>query len=302
MVSVLALCFSHNAKSQQDPMFSQYMFNGLVLNPAYAGSHDFASATLMYRDQWVDFEGAPRTVTAAFDVPLSSLQMGLGFVVANDRLGPTDATDILFNYSYHIKTSENGRLAFGIKGGVANYAINYDKITAWDPDPSFGVGTESDWYPKFGVGIYYYTKRFYVGLSVPTLLAYTGDKFKFDVENSSYLRRHFFLTAGYVFDTGIENLKVKPFSMLKYVENAPLQADFNLSAVYNDRYWLGAGYRTNGAFSVMAEIGLPGNLRLGYAYTFESSKITRHTGATHEVLLGFDFKKKDSRYKSIRYF
>ena len=201
IVSILAtFLMIFQMQAQQNVMVSQYMFNGLLLNPAYAGSHDYFSSTLMYRNQWVRVDGAPITSVLAVDGPLKNRNVGLGLIVMNDKIGATDQTDIYGNYSYGIKIKE-GKLALGIKAGVSRYVYNTDKLVYWDAtDNVYAAGNkQSSWLPKFGVGMYYNTKKWYAGLSIPVLFAYDPNyNFTLDVNKSSLDRRHYMATAGVV--------------------------------------------------------------------------------------------------------
>jgi type IX secretion system PorP/SprF family membrane protein len=291
-----------NSSAQQDPMVSQYMFNGLYLNPAYAGSHDYWSSTLSYRNQWVGLEGAPETAIAAVDGRIADKNMGLGLILLHDKIGVTRQNTAILNYSYQIKTGSKSKLALGISAGVSQFSAKLTDLTVWDQDNVFQNDLTSQLLPRIGVGLYHFGKKHYVGFSVPTLFAYQKDmNFNFDLSRSSFLRRHYLLTAGYVFDTSKE-IKIKPSVLLKYVQNAPLEADFNLSTVYKDIYWIGVSYRTNDAVALILEYQTNSFFRIGYSYDITVSKLRNYSSGSHEIMIGIDFGKDLAKIKTPRYF
>jgi type IX secretion system PorP/SprF family membrane protein len=291
-----------SGKAQQDVMVSQYMFNGLLLNPAYAGSHKYFSTSLLHRSQWVGLEGAPRTNIFAIDGPLNNEKMGVGLIVSNDHIGITDQTDIYGNYSYHLPLG-NGKLAFGIKAGASRYTYKFDQLVYWDNNDEVFVGNRSStWLPKFGAGVYYYSEKWYAGISVPSLVAYDPEhNFGNDVNQSGFVKRHYYAVSGYVFDLGC-SFKLKPSILLKYVPTAPLEADLNMNLLYRDALWLGVSYRTGDAITAMIEYQITSRFRAGYAYDYTTSKVKNYSSGTHEIMLGYDFGKDLMKVKTPRYF
>jgi len=289
---------------QQDAMMTQYMFNGLYLNPAYSGSHKFWESTLQYRNQWVNFEGAPRTSFLSVDGPVFLNTMGVGLTVSDDRLGVTHQTDVSGIYSYHIKTDEKSKLSFGVKAGFANYSSNVSDLKIWDKTEDLYISQgRNRMFPKFGFGAYYYREKFYAGISIPTLLAYDSERnFSLDLEKSSLYRRHYIFTAGGVIKIN-DIVTLRPSTLIKYVANAPVQADLNFSVLLMQTIWLGASYRTDDAVVGIIEYQLNRSFRLGYSYDFTTSMLNRYSAGTHEIMLGFDFMKKDAiKTKNPRFF
>ncbi len=283
-------------KAQQDAMVSQYMFNGLFLNPAYAGSHDYFSSTLLYRQQWVNFAGAPSTAIVAVDGPLLNKKMGVGLIASNDKIGVTNQTDVYANYSYFLKMGK-GKLSFGIKAGASQYKASVKDLTVWDQNDQVFTGTiRTAWIPKFGFGSYYYTDKFYAGFSIPALLAY-GDVKSLNIDVS----KHYYLTSGYVF-TVDEKFKIKPSFLLKYQSAAPVQIDLNLTVMFIDQFALGVSYRTGDAFVMMAEYQANKRFRIGYAYDITTTAIKSYSSGTHEIMVGFDFGKNIIKTKTPRFF
>lgn len=300
-IASIVLC-SWNAHAQQDPMVSQYMFNGLYLNPAYAGSHDYWTSTLNYRNQWVGLDGAPQTMIGAIDGPIRNKNIGLGLILLHDQIGVTAQNTAIVNYAYQIKTSATTKLALGVNAGFSQFSARLTDLTVWDKDQVFQNDITSKVLPRFGVGMYYYGKKHYIGFSIPTLFAYQkGMNFSLDLSRATFLRRHCLLTAGYVFGIS-RDIKLKPSVLIKYVENAPVQADFNLAMVYRDKFWIGASYRTSDAIAVILEYQTNEHFRVGYAYDITTSKLRNYSSGSHEIMIGWDFGKELVKVKSPRYF
>jgi type IX secretion system PorP/SprF family membrane protein len=294
------------AGAQQDALVSQYMFNGLYLNPAYAGSHDYWTSTVSFRRQWVGFQGAPMTTIAAIDGPIKNKNMGLGMMLMNDQIGITKHNSAMFSYAYQIKTSETSKFALGVNAGFSQFSANFTNpdFVVWDKDQDvvFQNDLRSKILPRFGFGMYYFGKKYYAGLSIPTLFAYQkGMAFNFDVSKASFLKRHYLFTAGYVFETS-KDIKIRPSVLLKYVNNAPLQADFNLSTVYKDMIWAGVSLRTGDAVAFILEYQANKHFRIGYSYDVTYSKLRNYSSGSHEIMLGIDFGKDLIKVKTPRYF
>jgi type IX secretion system PorP/SprF family membrane protein len=303
IILIFVVLFNITSKAQQDPMISQYMFNGLFLNPAYSGSHKYVTSSLLHRTQWVDFSGAPKTSLLAIDglIPSKSENMGLGLIITHDRIGATEQTDIYANYAYQIKLKK-GKLAFGIKAGASNYVFKSDNVTVWDQNDEVFTGRRTAWLPKFGFGAYYFAEKWYAGLSIPTLMAYDANRnFNFDVNEGSFLNRHYYAYGGYVFKLN-EQLKLKPSTLLKYLPAAPLEADINLNLLYKDQFWIGVSYRSQDAVVFMVEYQTNSRFRVGYAFDLTTTKIRKYSSGTHEIMIGYDFGKDLIKVKTPRYF
>jgi type IX secretion system PorP/SprF family membrane protein len=303
IILIFVVLLNIAAKAQQDPMISQYMFNGLFLNPAYSGSHKYVTSTLLHRTQWVNFPGAPKTLLLAVDglIPSKSENMGLGLIVSHDQIGATQQTDIYANYAYQLKLKK-GKLAFGIKAGVTNYVFKSDNLTVWDANDQVFAAKKTAWLPKFGFGAYYFCEKWYAGISIPTLVAYDAHHdFSFDVNKGSFLNRHYYLYGGYVFKLN-EKFKLKPSTLIKYLPGAPLQADINLNLLYMDKLWIGASYRSMDAVVFMIEYQTNARFRVGYAYDLTTTKIRNYSAGTHEIMIGYDFGKNYIKEKTPRYF
>lgn len=302
---LIGICGTLGVYGQQEFMLSQYMFNGLFLNPAYSGTHSFAEATALYRTQWVGFDGAPTTQTFGIDGPISNELMGLGLTFSNDKIGDTRQTQVFANYSYHLFLDEEGktRLSFGLRAGFSDYSAKLTETKVFDNgDPVFSENQTNAFVPKFGAGVYLYSKLWYAGLSVPTLFA--ADKnIRFDINgaNDRYFESHAYLTAGYVFKTN-SGLAIKPSFLIKYLHNAPVELDLNCNLLIKNTFWIGASYRTGDAVVGILEYDIGTNFRVGYAYDFNTSALSDYNSGSHEIMLSFKFGKETIKTKSPRYF
>lgn len=300
---VIALLACGHTRAQQEVMVSQYMFNGLFLNPAYAGSHPFTSGSLLHRDQWTGMAGAPVTSMMAIDGPLWNERMGLGFTLVHDQIGVSRDLEMAGQYAYRIRTGKRGHLSFGLKAGLSLYSAKLSELVYWDQnDPLYQQNIRNVAVGKFGFGMYWHDERSYVGLSVPTIYAADGQVVK-AAESASdhYFTQHYYLNAGRVFEI-TEDIDLKPSALIKFQPEAPPQADLNVNALYRERFWLGVGYRTGASVTGMVEYQVNPMFRIGYAYDMTTSALRRYNGGSHEIMLGIDLGKDPVRIKTPRYF
>ena len=291
-----------DANAQQDPHYTQYMYNMNVINPAYAGSKENLSFGLLYRKQWVEIEDAPSTFSASGSMPVGK-NVGIGLSVINDKIGPVEETNTYADFSYTLNLGGEHKLAFGMKAGAT-----FQKISLFTEignghvpdanDPAFSENT-SNTYLNIGAGLFYYTNKYYVAFSVPNMLKsthldYNGKKFGSETS-------HYFLTGGYVFQLS-PNTKFKPSAMIKSAFDAPTSVDGSLNFLFNEKFEVGATYRLEDSFGAMVNFAITPNLRIGYAYDYIVSDLNVTTHGSHEVMLLFDlnFPKKVSQ--SPRYF
>jgi type IX secretion system PorP/SprF family membrane protein len=285
--------------AQQLPQFTQYMYNTISINPAYAGSRETISVVGLHRSQWVGLEGGPQTQTLSIHAPMRNERVGLGFSFINDELGFQNFSYLYADFSYTIPTGENSKLAFGVKAGFTSYSLDSDFQQSQSNDPVI-FGFEDRWKPNIGTGVYWHSQKWYVGLSAPRILNtdYTGDAAFQALERISY-----YFTGGYVFDVS-ENTKFKPAALLKATNGAPLSFDLTANFLFYEKFWAGASYRINeraAALGAIADFQVSKQLRIGYAYEYPLSDLRPYTSGTHEILLMFElFKSK--RIKSPRYF
>lgn len=281
---------------QQDPQYTQYMYNMNVLNPAYAGSKGVTSIGILGRTQWVGVEGAPRTVTLSGHAPMGKA-VGLGMSIIHDEIGPVKEDNVYADFSYTIFTSDVGRLAFGLKAGVTFLDVRETIMVDDDPDPlNVPIHQTS---PNFGAGVYYYTNKFYVGLSAPNFLETEHLEKEGGVVSTASEKMHYFATAGYVFDIA-DNLKLKPSTMLKATDGAPISLDLSLNLLVDERVELGLSHRIDDSISAMVGFQVNNDFRVGYAYDYTTTRFGNFNSGTHEIMLLFDFNKKN--VKSPRFF
>jgi type IX secretion system PorP/SprF family membrane protein len=302
ILAVSALTAGH-AMAQQEVMVSQYMFNGLFLNPAYAGSHGYTSSSMLHRTQWLQMEGAPRTSMAAVDGSVMNGKMGLGLSIVHDQIGVSRDLDVAGHYSYHLQMGENSKLALGLRAGLSVYSARLSELTIWDTnDQVFQNNINNQTVGKFGFGLYWYNATSYVGLSVPTIHA-TDKNIRTDIAGirDKYYTQHYYLHAGKVFPLN-EVFDIKPSTMIKYMPNAPIEADINCNLLYRERIWFGVGYRTGDAFIGMLEYQVNPQMRIGYAYDMTTSRLRNYSSGSHEVMLGIDFGRELVKIKTPRYF
>lgn len=286
---------------QQDAHYSQYIFNGLVLNPAYAGSRGTVSTLLFLRNQWVGIPGAPKTGAFSVHTPIGDQRNNFGLTVSDDIIGYTNQLWVHGSYAFRFNLGP-GRLAFGLQGGLLNYRIDWSKAEVVDQnDFILGNTTQNRLIPNVGAGIYYNTSTWYAGASMPHILDTELRDVDGTINDFAQLYRHYFFTAGIVLFPQ-STVKFKPSVLVKYVTGAPVEADFNASFLINDFVWLGASYRTNDAVVVMADFQLTKQLRLGYAFDWTLSELGNYNTGTHELMIGYDFYFNSSQLKSPRYF
>ena len=279
---------------QQDPQYTQYMYNMNILNPAYAGSKGIPSIGLLGRTQWVGVEGAPKTVTLAMHAPVGKA-VGLGLSIIHDEIGPVKEDNVYADFSYTIFTSDEGRLAFGLKVGVTFMDVR--ELIMVDPDPlNIPINQTS---PNFGAGIYYYTNKWYLGLSAPNFLETKHLEKEGGIVSTASEKMHYFLTSGYVFDIA-DNLKLKPSTMIKATEGAPLSVDLSLNLLVDERVELGLSHRLDDSISGMVGFQVNDDFRIGYAYDYTTSRFGDFNSGSHEIMLLFDFNRKN--IKSPRFF
>lgn len=291
-----------SAQGQQDPQYTQYRFNGMAFNPAYAGSRDALSATLLLRRQWVGLEGSPSTASFTVHGPSASERSGFGFSFVHDRLGITRQNFAGLSYAYRLPLG-NGILALGLRGGVTQFTNRYSEIVTINPDQVNPGVNVSALLPRAGTGIYFNTQRFYVGISAPNILAGRYYRFtnQFANDLASTQKVHYFGTAGVVIPLS-DNVDLKPSVMAKYVQNSPFEMDLNASLLFNKVFWVGAGYRTGDAIVFNIEYMSMQGWRLGYAYDYTITQLNQVNTGSHEIMLGIDLGLTKSKIITPRYF
>lgn len=261
------------------------MFNGLVLNPAYAGRHEYATYTAMYRDQWLNMPGAPKLTSVTAQTGFKDRRVGIGMMINEDKIGVHSNLAAYGSYSYYIEMPNTAKFIMGLQGGVDILRSDWSKLTIDDQnDPAFN-GSEMNYFPNFGTGIFYYVDNFYVGFSIPYMLTsrktQSEDYFR-DVRHS----RNYYLTSGKVFDLG-EKLKIKPSFLLRMENNMPLAVDLNANFYYDEIIDIGLSYRQGDAVIGILGLQLNKYLKFSYAYDITISKLNHYTSGSHELMLQY---------------
>ncbi|WP_194765654.1 type IX secretion system membrane protein PorP/SprF [Tamlana sp. I1] len=283
---------------QQDPQYTDYMFNPLSVNSAYAGSRGHLAIIGLYRSQWLGFEGAPRTQSFSVDSPIGK-HVGLGVSLVNDELGPSEEFYFDADFSYTIPMSGSQRLSFGVKGGGKFLNIDWSKGAHQEDEDVFRNNVNNKFLPTVGAGIYYHSDKSYVGLSVPNFLTnqyYDGVQNAVDTE-----KLHFYLIGGYVFDVN-SNVKFKPAFLAKYVKGAPLIVDLSANFMFHDVLRLGAAYRWDDSVSGLIGLQITPKFMVGYAYDYTTTPLKYFNSGTHELMLRFELISKEKQLKSPRFF
>jgi type IX secretion system PorP/SprF family membrane protein len=324
---IFILACSWGITAQQDPMFTKYMFNSLVYNPAYAGSKGFASMGLMYRNQWIGLPGAPTTQTLTAHTPFKNDRVGVGLQLMHDKIGPSQTFQMYGSYAYRIPVGKTSRLAVGVQGGMMNWRADYTGLNLQRPaDEAFLDQTPTRTLPNFGLGLYLSNQKYYVGISCPQLIEY--DLRDRDVTTSQWSKqyRHYYLTAGVAIPLQGDQIVLKPSLMVKNVGlfsslnkdanyqniGAPTEFDADISVLFYQTLWLGTAFRSsfeafNGkssydSWDVWVGYYLTNGIRIGAAYDYTLTAINQRTKGTLEFFVGYDMDFKTKKVVSVRYF
>jgi len=280
------------------------LFNGLIINPAYAGTRDVLSTTLLYRDQWVSIPGAPKTGIFSIDAPVKNQKVGIGLSAEFDKIGVTNYSGITGAYSYKIKFAHSN-LTFGVQAGVGFYNSNFTSVKYSDGTQTDEAFQSNFHYalPNFGFGMYYYTDRIYAGFSIPQIAGRAIQKAIYSNSGDARLElaNHYFLTSGYLFDLS-PDLKLKPSVLLKYVGGAPVEIDLNGIVWFYDILALGVSYRSLASIDFLCQIRVTNKLHLGYAYEYATNKLQSFSGGSHEIMLEYLFDYSKAKIVTPRFF
>ncbi|MGE4345870.1 MAG: type IX secretion system membrane protein PorP/SprF [Flavobacteriaceae bacterium] len=299
IVSVSLVLVALSSYAQQDPQYTQYMYNTNNVNPAYAGSREALSIFGLYRTQWVGLDGAPDTGVFSIHSPVGE-RVGLGLTFVNDRISISDESTISIDFSYTIPLSDRYKLGFGLKTTAHLLNVDYSKLNLHDQGDIAMSNINNKFSPNIGAGIYLYSDKFYVGFSAPNIIEtehYNND----DVQSLASERIHSYLISGYVFDL-TEGIKFKPAILAKMVEGSPLQADITGNFLFNEKFVLGVAWRWSEAISGLAGFQINDNWFIGYAYDAETTKLANYNSGSHEIFLRYEFFNKSKRMVSPRFF
>ncbi|MFH1320925.1 MAG: PorP/SprF family type IX secretion system membrane protein [Bacteroidota bacterium] len=293
--------FLESASAQQYPLFSQYMFNRLIINPAYAGNSNIINGSLAYRQQLIGIDGAPETHIFSIHAPIQTKSMGIGLKVIHDKIVVTGQTSISAIYSYHLNFAK-GKLSFGLEGGIFNQSIDFPNLRRTDQlDNALPLNKESIMTPDAAFGIYYHSDKFYLGVSLYHLLEnklnYTGYT-ENDRTLIAQLSRHSLLTGGYSINTG-ENIKIEPSFLVKYISSSPIQIDMNINAIYKNMLTIGGSYRTGDAIVFLLQYSFKDKIKLGYSYDYTISELASYNNGSHEIMFSYNIILEPGRKKII---
>ncbi len=295
-IGILLLLVGVSVNAQQDPGYTQYMYNTMVVNSAYTGQRGVLSIAGLHRAQWIGIEGAPTTQSFSIHSPLKNRQIGLGFSLVNDGIGPANETYFDANVSYTVFLDLETRLSFGLKAGFHNLAVDWSKGIFDDPDIAFRENI-SRFAPTLGSGVYMHSEKWYVGLSVPDFLA--TDHYDDIEELVASERMNFYLIGGYVFDISY-NTKLKPAAMIRAVSGAPLSVDISANMLFGEVFTLGASYRWDDSVGALAAFQISPNWMIGYSYDFSTNNLGKYGNGSHEIFLRFELSNR--RISSPRFF
>ncbi len=297
---IFILIFGIRGLAQQDAQYTQYMYNTSLFNPAYVGSENFLKISGVYRSQWVGMDGAPETLSLSLNDRIGK-NVGIGGSIISDKIGPSDETIINADFSYTLDF-EKTSLAFGLKASANILNIDFSQLSGSDADTEFQTNIDNRFTPNVGIGFYYYSNNYYVGLAIPQLLE--TSHYARNEQQNSYLakeRFHTYFMGGYVFDLSNE-LKLKPAYLLKVTDGAPLQVDVSANFLFLEKFTLGASYRLNSAISGLAGFQVFDNVFVGYSYDADTTRLRSYNSGSHEIVLKFDVVNTLDRYISPRFF
>jgi len=308
LLALAAVLFCGNfAKAQYDAMFTQYMFNEMFINPAYAGSKGAMSATLLHRQQWVNFSGRPVTTSFALHGPIINEKMGVGLSILNESIGVLQRNLIYGDYAYRLKAGEKGTLALGLMAGVDMQLNRFSELKVNDDgtvDPQLSQNSPNIIAPNLGTGVYYHTKSFYGGFSIPRLI---DNQVSFNnggaVKTSKveFNKFTYYITAGNLFTLN-EELKLRANTMLKYVSGAPLQIDIGGNFLIKEMLWAGLSYRSGSSIALLLGYQVNSQFLVNYSYDYGVNQIQKYSQGSHEFVLSYLFAYKGKKVVTPRYF
>lgn len=284
--------------AQQDAQFTQYMYNTININPAYAGSRGALSIFALHRTQWVGLDGAPVTNAVSVNTPFYGSRLGLGVSIINDRIGPIHENTISADLSYTVPTSETVKLSFGIKATANLFDLDVSRLNPVDNDPSL-QDYNNKLSPNIGAGVYLHSDKAYVGLSVPNFI----ETNRYDDNEVAIFKEkiNYYLIAGYIFDLG-SSVKFKPALLTKMVKGAPLQVDVSGNFMFNEKFVIGLAYRWSAAVSAMVGFQASEGLYLGYGYDLETTNLDNYNSGSHEIFLRYELFRKNKKMTTQRFF
>jgi len=323
-VQLMVLCsgllvmgsMNNDVNAQQPLTLNQYMFNPMIINPAYAGSREVFTLSALVREQWVGINGAPSGGSISANSPLRRSKSSMGFNLYNEKFGVTSRTGLFYNYAYRIKVGDGrggiknkgrgpgvGKLSFGMSAGFDLRYARWSEVNTSDPlnaDPEFYYDSGMLFEPNFGAGAYFNNDKYYAGFSVPRFLLWTDNPLEQSQELSLRLGNlAYYLMAGAVYDLS-RDVKVRPSFLLKWLPNSSFQADLNANFIFRERYTVGVTYRTSQSFAALIQIYFTRQFSFGYSYDYSFNALQGFSNGSHEILLqyefGFNIRSSNPRY------
>jgi len=289
LIVMLVITAGHKyVSAQQDPLYTQYMNNLLVINPGFAGSNETGNLLLVSRNQWVSFSGAPTTKSFSYNTRLKQQNVGIGFSILNDKVGPQKQTGVYLDYSYLLTVSENFRMGMGLKAGVGFYRAALTELNSIEPDPIYSQDIYKNFLPNFGVGMYLFSDNTYFGISVPNLIKNTISR---DDYLTDYVQReeiHLYIIGGKKFNLS-EEIQLKTFSMVRYVKIAPITLDITALVGFKDKFWVGGMFRLGDSYGILAQFQASEKMLIGYSYDLTYSELNAFNSGTHEIMFSYNF-------------
>ncbi len=301
LLVVLMTLLALGVFAQQDVSLTQYSSGLQLTNPAYVGTSGRLNVTGIMRNQWLGFEGAPKSQVLLVNSPLLRYHLGVGLTMIMDEIGPTSSTLLYANVAYNFNLNDNVKISMGLNGGCTINKLDNSILSPLSlNDPTYYEPNQIDYLPNFGAGIYIYSPRFYFGFSTPKLLK---NSFKEELPGTltGTEEQHFFLIAGYLIKMS-ESWKAKPSISVKMVKSAPFSIDITANAIYRDKFWFGTTYRYGDAIGLIFQYQISNKFRIGYSYDFPISEMLKNTSGSHEILISYDLLFKDRKNASPRYF
>ena len=289
-LTVLALLLQLQLLGQMFPLSDHYVYNALAINPAFAGSEEALSATIFYRNQWVGFKDAPKSQMLSVHAPVFNDRIGLGVLIENNTDGIFKETNFLGNYSYRMQLRD-GKLSFGLAFGATVYNNAWNELDATDPnDYQLMNNPTSAVLPAFSLGTYYYTKKYFIGFSLPLLLSHSLNQStgKYELENN-FSGYNYFLTGGYEFSIS-PMITFTPSMLVKYHPQNAIQIDYNMLFGLKDKVWAGLSYRSKDILVAMVQCQLNYQFRISYSYDFNMGSMGKYMGGSHEIVLNYVFR------------
>jgi type IX secretion system PorP/SprF family membrane protein len=299
IITFITMLLAMVSYSQQDSQFTQYMYNTININPAYAGSRGAMSIFALHRTQWVGLDGAPTTNTASINTPINNSNLGVGLSFVNDKIGPVDENTISADLSYTLQTSENFKLSFGMKATANLFNLNVNKLNPADQGDVQFQNLRNVFTPNIGAGIYYHSDKAYIGLSVPNFIQTN----RYDDNDVAIFKEriNYYLIGGYVFDFS-NDVKFKPAFLTKLVEGSPLQVDVSANFMFLEKVVVGVAYRWSAAMSAMVGFQVTRGMYIGYGYDLETTNLENYNSGSHEIFLRYELFKNNAKINTPRFF